>query len=214
MQSTRVGVRERINDRLAYFVCMKTPQIDAIRKNLEQLQPLTDEAWEALRRLFRPLALTRNDFIIQEGEIAHDCFVLLNGIARVYYNNDGKEYNKTFFVPGMFPTPLTALLSGKPSTTSIQVLTDCELLAFSYREFCSLFPSHRSLESLMLAIICREWIKKEQHDINMVTNSASENYRIFQQNFPALEQHIPQYHIASYLGVTPIQLSRIRAGKL
>lgn len=197
----------------SYVVGMDTTHLEQIRQNLEQLTKLTEKAWDDLVELFRPVTLARNDYIIQEGEHAHDCYVLLDGIARVYYNNDGKEYNKTFFVPGMFPTPLTALLSGAPSTTTIQVLTDSTLLAFSYQGFCDLFATHRCLESLMLAIVCREWIKKERHDIHMVTNSASENYRIFQQNFPTLEQHIPQYHIASYLGITPIQLSRIRAGK-
>ena len=63
----------------------------------------------------------------------------------------------------------------------------------------------------MLAILEQEWIKKEQHEIRMVTNDATTNYIIFREEFPGLENLIPQYHISSYLGITPVQLSRIRA---
>ena len=64
----------------------------------------------------------------------------------------------------------------------------------------------------MLRVMEREWIVKERHDIRMVTNDATTNYQIFREEFPGLENLIPQYHIASYLGITPIQLSRIRRG--
>ncbi len=63
----------------------------------------------------------------------------------------------------------------------------------------------------MLRILELEWIKKERHDIRMVTNDATTNYLVFRKEYPGLENQIPQYHIASYLGITPIQLSRIRA---
>jgi CRP-like cAMP-binding protein len=111
----------------------------------------------------------------------------------------------------MFPTPLTALLSNTPCEISFQALTKCTLLRFSYRKFKGLFEKHRCLESFMLCIMEQLWIKKERHDICMVTNDATTNYLIFRKEYPDLENKIPQYHIASYLGITPIQLSRIRA---
>lgn len=63
----------------------------------------------------------------------------------------------------------------------------------------------------MLTMMEQEWIKKEKQVIQMVTNDAKTNYLIFKKEYPGLENQIPQYHIASYLGITPIQLSRIRA---
>jgi CRP-like cAMP-binding protein len=63
----------------------------------------------------------------------------------------------------------------------------------------------------MRVILEQVWIKKERHDIRMVTNDATTNYQIFKKEYPSLENEIAQYHIASYLGITPIQLSRIRA---
>lgn len=182
-----------------------------LRDQLQKISPLTDNGWEAMAALFTPVSLRKNEFLVREGDRAHFCFLLTGGIIRVFYNKDATEYNKTFFLPGSFPTPLTALLTNAPCQLNFQALTDASLLQFSYSGFRSLFREHRCLESLMLTVLGREWIEKERHDIAMVVNDAATNYAQFKKAFPDLEQQIPQYHIASYLGITPIQLSRIRS---
>lgn len=189
-----------------------TTELD-IKHLFSSLHPLTDEAWEELQALFEHEEISKNDYLIKEGERALYCYLLLDGVVRVFYSKDGNEYNKTFFVKGHFPTPITALISGEPCGISFQALTNCQLIKFSYKKFTELFNKHQCLESLMLAIMQQQWIKKEKHDIRMVTNDAAENYKFFKQQFPGLENLIPQYHIASYLGITPIQLSRIRGQK-
>lgn len=185
--------------------------LNEIHQHLNSIFPITDEAWIDFEKLLLENTLERNAYLLKEGENAFQCYLLVNGVIRVFYSNEGSEYNKTFFTKGMFPTPITALVSGQPSYLSFQALTDCSLIQFSYEKFTDLFKQHRCLESLMLRIMEREWIKKERHDIQMVTNDATTNYLIFREEYPSLENLIPQYHIASYLGITPIQLSRIRA---
>lgn len=186
-------------------------EIDNFVSALEKILPLTTEARGDLHSLMELTRLNRNEYLVRAGARAHFCFGLIEGVIRVFYNRDGNEYNKTFFVPGMFPTPLTALLTGDPCFLSFQALSPCTLVRFSYRHFRDLFDRHRCLESLMLRIMEEVWIDKEKHDIEMVTNDATKNYLIFREEYPGLESLIPQYHIASYLGITPIQLSRIRA---
>ena len=182
-----------------------------LRKQLSTIHSLTDEAWSDLEILLEPAKLVRNEYLVREGDHVHYAYILLEGVIRVFYSSDSNEYNKTFFIPGMFPTPITALLSEAASELSFQALTPCQLIRFSYAAFRELFDRHRCLESLMLRIMELEWINKERHDIRMVTNDATTNYLIFRREYPGLENLIPQYHIASYLGITPIQLSRIRA---
>lgn len=178
---------------------------------LNAISPITPEAWADMQELFTPVALNRNDYLVREGSRVNSCYLLTEGVVRVFYNKDGNEYNKTFFMPGTFPTALTALLSGASSSLSFQSLVHAKLVKFSYKSFRDLFVKHRCLESLLLRILELAWIQKERHDIHMVTNDATSNYMIFRQDYPGLENQIPQYHIASYLGITPIQLSRIRA---
>jgi len=182
-----------------------------IYNHLNSISPLSEDSWADLELLFEPLELNRNDYFIREGSKANYCYILMEGVVRVFYNNEGNEYNKTFFITGTFPTPLTALLSQSPSALSFQALLPTSLIRFSFKKFRELFSKHRCLEKFFLAVMEQEWIKKERHDIQMVTNDATTNYLIFRKDYPGLENQIPQYHIASYLGITPIQLSRIRA---
>ena len=184
---------------------------DQVYDSLQRISPISEEAWNDFQGLMEPLSLKRNEYLVSEGSRVKYAYILLDGVIRVFYNKEGNEYNKTFFIPGMFPTPLTALLSGTPSALSFQALLPCELIRFSFQDFRNLFEEHRSLETFMLRVLEQEWITKERHDIQMVTNDATENYMVFRKEYPNLENQIPLYHIASYLGITPIQLSRIRA---
>lgn len=182
-----------------------------IFNSINHLSPISPEAWTDFSNLFFRVELERNEYLIREGSRVNSCYLLADGIVRVFYNKEGNEYNKTFFIKGMFPTPLTALLTGAPSALSFQALVSSKLIRFSYQKFTELFNKHRCLETFLLRVLEREWIRKEQHDIQMITNNATTNYLIFREQYPALENLIPQYHIASYLGITPIQLSRIRS---
>lgn len=186
-------------------------EFEAIYNSLNSISPITRDAWDEFQILLEPLEIKRNEYLVREGSKVNSCYLLTVGVVRVFYNKEGNEYNKTFFIPGMFPTPITALLSDSPSLLSFQALLPSRLIRFSYKGFRALFEQHRCLETLMLRILEQEWINKERHDIQMVTNDATTNYAIFQKEYPGLENLIPQYHIASYLGITPIQLSRIRA---
>ena len=189
-------------------------EFEKFRIAIESVCHLQPGAWDDLSELLTLKQYKKNDYLSREGEMAYNAVFLLDGIVRVFYRSkDGAEYNKTFFVPGMFPTPLTALLSGTPNLINFQALTDCDTVELNFAEFKKLFKKYPSLDSFMRIVLEIEWIKKERHDIRMVTNSAAENYEIFLEEHPGLEQQIPQYHIASYLGITPIQLSRIRSSK-
>lgn len=180
-------------------------------KVVNAIYPLTASAWDDLKVLVKEKSFSPKEFLVMEGQKSRYCYFLQEGIVRVFYNNIGNEYNKTFFTQGSFPTTLTALLTNTPSKISLQALTAIKVVQFSYPDFRNLFDKYRCLERLFLNIMEQVWIKKERHDIHMVTNDATTNYLIFQKEFPGVEQLIPQYHIASYLGITPIQLSRIRA---
>lgn len=193
-----------------YIVCIAM-ELARLYDSLQRISPISPEAWDVFQGLMEPLSLKRNEYLVSEGSRVKYAYLMLDGAIRAFYNKEGNEFNKAFFIPGMFPTPLTALLSGTPSAMSFQALLPCELIRFSFQDFRNLFEEHRSLETFMLRVLEQEWITRERHDIRMVTMDATENYMVFRKEFPNLENQIHLYHIASYLGITPIQLSRIRA---
>jgi CRP-like cAMP-binding protein len=135
-------------------------------------------------------------------------------VLRAYYSNDqAEEYNKTFFTENNFVGAYSALITQKKNLIDIDCLTDCSLLVATYQEITKLYDQHPQVERLARILAEQFFVRKEKREIELVTLEAKERYAIFQQEHPQLEQLIPQYHIASYLGVSPTQLSRIRAQK-
>lgn len=107
----------------------------------------------------------------------------------------------------------SSLVTQLPNTINQQALTDCVILIGNYKKLIDLLDHHQDLERLLRKIAERYFVVKEKREVEIVLLEANKRYAIFQNEYPDLEQVIPQYHIASYLGITPTQLSRIRAKK-
>ena len=153
----------------------------------------------------------KGDHFIKEGQVAREIGFLTNGVIRAYYrNSEGTEYNKHFFTGPCFVGGYASLITGTPNQINQQALTDCELLVANFKQFTALYSSHRDIENAARILAERFFVQKEQREIEIVLLDAEKRYQIFQQEYPGLENLIAQYHIASYLGVTPTQLSRIR----
>jgi CRP-like cAMP-binding protein len=181
-------------------------------KYLEQFTPIPDDAREALLAAFTPRALPKGAFLARPGNPATEVAFLLEGTIRAYVTDDrGAEYNKTLHVAPCFAGPYSALTTGRPNQVSVQALEPCRLLVADYRCVERLYDPFPTLERFARKLAEYYFAEKEQREIDLVLLGAEARYAAFRQSFPGLESRIPQYHVASYLGVTPTQLSRIRA---
>lgn len=187
---------------------------DKLKEILNHVLPQPEKAMAALLDLFIPALFEKNSYFVEEGQKTSSSAFIIKGVMRAFYRTpDGVEYNKTFFVENSFPVSLAAVLQRSESYLNFQAMTDCEVLLADYHEIENLFEIFHSIESLVRLLLQQEWvIKKERRELNLVLYNAEERYRYFQEEYPGLENRIPQYHIASHLGITPIQLSRIRSG--
>ena len=192
---------------------MNHDEAKVIRSVAEQFQVLTDPAWKDLEGLFSYTELKKGDFFVREGEYNDKIAFILEGALRAYYlDQHGNYYNKTFFIQNTFAVSLASVLQNIPSFLNFDALVDTRILQASYQELVKLFDQHRCIETLVQKVIEYEWvIKKEQRELRLVLDDAAQRYAYFREEYPGLENQIPQYHIASHLGITPIQLSRIRA---
>lgn len=93
---------------------------------------------------------------------------------------------------------------------SIQALEDCTLLVFPEAEFTQLRYQYPDLRIFGSKIIETELVRKSRKEIILATQKFSDLYAFFQEAYPDLEQRVPQYYIASYLGVDPVSLSRMK----
>jgi CRP-like cAMP-binding protein len=180
-------------------------------KYLNSISPLQEKTWRQVELLFTEKTLAKGDYFINEGEHAKQIGFLTSGVIRAFYrNNKGLEYNKHFFIPNNFLGGYSSLVTSTPNKIIQQTLSECKLLVANYAEIIKLYDLFPDFERVGRRLAELYFVNKEQREIEIVLLNADERYLIFRQEYPQLEQQIPQYHIASYLGITPTQLSRIR----
>lgn len=180
-------------------------------KYLNSISPLQDQTWSNVENLFTEQTLQKGEYFIKEGETAKTIGFLKSGTIRAFYrNNEGLEYNKHFFVAHNFVGGYSSLVTESPNTINLQALTDCNILVANYEEIKKLYDLFPDFERVGRRLAEFYFVNKEKREIEIVLLNADERYLLFQKKYPQLEQLIPQYHIASYLGITPTQLSRIR----
>lgn len=186
-------------------------QLNALRTLLHRLTPLSDQAWSAAESLFDIRDYAANEHLIHAGKRVSQIYFLLSGITRFYYlAADGKEFNKSFSGPGHAVSSILSLVTGKPSPFYVQAITPTQLLTLNYEDMLTLCRHHQEWVALRTCLLEQLAIKKEQREADFLLLSATERYQKFLQEFAHLAENIPNFHIASYIGITEVALSRIR----
>ncbi|WP_075341935.1 Crp/Fnr family transcriptional regulator [Tenacibaculum agarivorans] len=178
---------------------------------INNISTIEYNTFKELQKYFTPFQLKKNEFFVREGEYAKQIGFLKKGIVRAFFlNKDGKEYTKQFFVGPSIIGAYSALLTKQTNKIAQQALTDCEILVANFTNIEKLYTKFHDLERLGRKIAEFYFLEKEQKEIEMAILNADKRYLIMREQFPTIETIIPQYYIASYLGISPTQLSRIR----
>lgn len=191
-----------------------TDSFQPLYKAIQAIVPLPDEEWSYFVQHISICSVSKGEHVLQLDEVPMNIYFCIRGLFRMYYiTEDGKEFNKSFCAEDDFITSYGALLTGRPSTFSIEALEDSKLVTIPYDLMLTLFEREVHWERLGRKLAENLYVKKEQKERQFLVHSADERYRLFLQEYPGLENRIPQYHISSYLGITPVSLSRIRKSR-
>ena len=175
------------------------------------LQPT---AWKSFSDLFSKKQLAKGIYFSEAGRVEEKIGFLTDGVMRAFYRNaNGTEFNKAFFEPCQFVGGYTSLINQETNFIHFQTLTNCTVWAADYNAIKNLFDLHPMIERLARRVAETLFTHKDRREVELVLMDAAQRYEIFKREHPGLENKIAQYHVASYLGVTPTQLSRIRSKK-
>ena len=173
--------------------------------------PLSDKVLSYMSEVFVLDELKKGEYFIREGQVAKEIAFLEAGIVRAFYvNHEGKEYNKSFFSAPSIIGSYASLISKQKNKVAQQALTDCKIWKASFYEIEKLSEEMVELQKLRRIIAENYFLSNEKKEIEMALLDAEKRYLILQKEYPGIELKIPQYHIASYLGISATQLSRIR----
>jgi CRP-like cAMP-binding protein len=181
---------------------------------LQSLFLLSDNEKQALQSDIKILELKSGDSIIKENTTANDLFFLQKGLVRSFYFKDYKEINTEFFFENNFLTALTSYLTGEKTKLNFHCIEDCEIMAIPKRLIDQLLSEDNKWYRLTHKILENEFIKKCRRESSFLLHDSAERYFYFLTLFPKAEERIPLFHIASYLGISPETLSRIRSRKI
>ncbi|ARV06274.1 hypothetical protein BTO04_05975 [Polaribacter sp. SA4-10] len=153
----------------------------------------------------------KNDILVKNGKRQIDFFIIKSGIVRSYYlHNSDKTYIRNFFIKMNTSGDIGALISNNLAKLDYDCLTDCEIYVIDFKKFMLLVDENHKFAKLYANLLAKVVILFESKIYDLSVLNATERYLKLKKEIPSIENHIQQYHIASYLNITPIQLSRIR----
>ena len=155
-------------------------------------------------------SLNKKEHLIVEGSICKFIGIVSSGKLRSYVQNDDNQFNNDFYLENNFVTAYTSYLTQMPTNCNIQALDDTEISYITFERFNKLIEEDSDFLKLAKYISDIFFIRKCKRETSFLKNNASERFEILCKTYPGIEQQISQYHIASYLGIKPESLSRIK----
>jgi len=153
----------------------------------------------------------KGQYVIQQGDICRfESFVIKGCLKTFYVDNEGQEHVVLFAIENWWTADLGSFLTQKPADYNVQCIENTEVIQFSFDKLELLYQKIPKLERFFRIIIQKAFVASEKRIIRNFSLSAKERYIEFKNTYPQIEQRVPQYLIASYLGITKEFLSKIR----
>lgn len=186
--------------------------IATFRKSLNGYATISDASFDKLLALTRLRAVEKGEYLLQVGETARHLYFVCEGLlTSQFLTEEGTQHIKNFFIKGFLAGSTVSALLAKPSAFAIQCVEAGVIIEMNFSEYKQLIMQHEDLKSFYIAYLEHNWVVvNEERQISFATLTARERYLTFLEQYPDLDSRVPQHQIASYLGITPTQLSRIR----
>lgn len=156
------------------------------------------------------LHIKKGETIVREGQFCHAIYFIHSGVISLFLLKDGEEHVKDFSLSGKFITAYTSMSTGQASQIYLRAEQDCLLSVWDASYFQELIRQNHKWTLFAFRMAEYLFYRKEKREISLLLHTAEERYQNMLKEFPSLPQEVPQYLIASYLGIKPQSLSRIR----
>lgn len=186
--------------------------MDSVVSFFANKHSLTSEQASEIAKLFVQKHVARQQVVLSAGELWREATLIQAGILRLYYTTeDGKEFNKGFFAEGQLLWPMAPTARAESSLFSIAAIDTCALWVADFKRLRSTLEQFGRWESFALPYVETLADQKFLREYQFLVYDAQQRYELALQELGPLVQRLPDYHLASYLGITHIALSRIKA---
>ena len=190
---------------------MTEQSLDAFLDHLHTKSPLSQASRTALTRLAASISIHNLEILQPIGKTCRNIYFVQHGAARIYYYKQDKDITEYFAFDHDIIIRAESLFTGMPSNKGIQALDATSFIALAADPLFALFDAHRDIERLFYKLVEQSFVDTIHRLENLQFCTAEERYRGLLNQAPQIIQKIPLKYIASYLGITQVSLSRIRA---
>lgn len=186
--------------------------VSSFRSAMREFADFPEEEWKKAIAQFAHVRIPKDGYFLRAGDVPDKLAFIASGVFRVFFvTENGDERIHAFRDEGRLISAFSPFLADKRSWYGIQALEDSDLLCT--RIDLGTWTSQADCwKTLYARYMERLFVEKEKREREFLSDDAEERYRKFREKHPGLENRIAQYHVASYLGITPVALSRIRKG--
>lgn len=186
--------------------------VESLLKYINNYISLTNEeiAFLESKLIFR--SYLKGQYIVQQGDVCkYSCFVISGCTKTFYLDKEGQEHIVMFSIEDWWTSDIGSFITQTPADFNVQCLENTQLVMFSYDVIEELYSNIPKLERFFRQIIEKGLVASQKRIVRSFSLSAKEQYLYFREQYPKIEQRIPQYMIASYLGITKEFLSKIKS---
>ncbi len=179
--------------------------------HIKEQVPLDEQSFEVCKKSFELKKFKKKEFVLEPGQVSKHMRFIVSGCARVYYiDEEGAEKTLQIGIENWWINDLYSYISQKESTMYIQTIEETYILQISKSELEKLFNKFVSISNFFRIKIQNAYVNLQERTIESMSADAYSRYIKFRKEYRLIEQRVPQYIIASYLGVTPEFLSYLR----
>jgi CRP-like cAMP-binding protein len=185
---------------------------DLILKNVEKHIVLNQRETDFFISILEPANLKKKDLFLKEGVVCKDSAFVIDGAMKSFtVDREGKEHILNFATAGWWISDLYSYFSQKPGILNIEAIADSEVLMLSWKNQRLLYTKVPKFERYFRILVENSLVANQQRLIDNLSSTAEDRYLHFIKKYPTIPSCVPQHNIASYLGITPEFLSKIRA---
>lgn len=185
--------------------------IELLLNYFETLLPLSTEEKELVSQKFRPRPYRKKQYVLQEGDVCNQMNFVVRGCLRMYKIDDaGGTHILQFAAENNWITDLGSFYSEKPSELAIDALEDTIVLQIAHDDLLILYTQTPKFHRIFRVLIENSFVSLQKRLLQTISSTAEDRYQYFTGTYPHLVNRLPQTQIASFLGITPEFLSRLR----
>jgi len=183
-----------------------------IKERLTAIIPELEPRWDEIKNIFKVQKIPAKTTLLESGDVSKYQYIVSKGCLRLFIiKEDGSEVTVQFFFENQTVASMESAFTGKPGRMYLESIEDSEVIVVRLKDWDELFQRYPEFDKVMIRFLKKRLLYYADLYTSFIINTPEQRYEKLLNETPEIIERVPHYYIASYLGITPVSLSRIRS---